>query len=116
VVLCCAGVGWVERLIGPDGPHGSDTFARILAINVVGSFNVLRHAARVMATNEPDNQGLRGVCVLTSSIVAEDGQTGHVAYAASKAAVTGMTLPAARDLGPRGIRVCSIAPDRSRPP
>lgn len=109
-VVCCAGIGWAERMLGKRGLHDLASFARVLDVNLLGSFHVLRQAARVMADNEPGVDGERGVCVLTSSIAAEDGQRGQVAYAASKAGVTGMVLPAARDLASLGIRVCGIAP------
>jgi 3-hydroxyacyl-CoA dehydrogenase / 3-hydroxy-2-methylbutyryl-CoA dehydrogenase len=110
VVVCCAGVGWAERLVGRRGIHETGSFDTVVDVNLRGTFHVLRHAARVLATNEASGSGERGVCVLTSSIAAEDGQAGQVAYAATKAAIAGLTLPAARDLAPLGIRVCTIAP------
>ena len=109
-VVCCAGIGHVERLLGKGGAHDPASFRRVLEVNLLGSFHVLRHAARVISANEPDGLGERGVCVLTASIAAEDGQAGQIAYAASKAGVAGMTLSAARDLSGAGIRVCTIAP------
>jgi NAD(P)-dependent dehydrogenase (short-subunit alcohol dehydrogenase family) len=109
-VVCCAGIGWAERLLGRDGPHDPAAFARVVDVNLRGTFNVLVNGARVMAQNEADEAGERGVCILTSSIAAEDGQEGQIAYAASKAAVAGMALPAARDLASLGVRVCVIAP------
>jgi NAD(P)-dependent dehydrogenase (short-subunit alcohol dehydrogenase family) len=109
-VICCAGVGHAERLLNRSGAHDPASFKRVIDINLVGSFHVLRHAARAMATNEPDEHGQRGVCVLTASIASEDGQVGQLAYAASKAGVAGMTLSAARDLSGVGIRVCTISP------
>jgi NAD(P)-dependent dehydrogenase (short-subunit alcohol dehydrogenase family) len=110
VSVCCAGVGWAERLAGNRGPHGLEAFSRVVAVNLVGTFNVLRLAAAAMLRNEPDPEGERGVCVNTASIAAYDGQIGQVAYAASKGGIAGMTLPAARDIASRGVRVCSIAP------
>jgi 3-hydroxyacyl-CoA dehydrogenase/3-hydroxy-2-methylbutyryl-CoA dehydrogenase len=107
--VCCAGIGWAERVARSRGPHGLDSFERVLAINVIGTFNILRQAAHAMLANEPED-GERGVCINTASIAAFDGQIGQIAYAASKGAIVGMTLPAARDLADRGIRVCTIAP------
>jgi NAD(P)-dependent dehydrogenase (short-subunit alcohol dehydrogenase family) len=107
----CAGVGWAERTIDRNGnPHDLDRFRKIIEINLIGTFNVLRLAAAGMAGNEPDADGERGVIVNTASVAAYDGQIGQIAYASSKAGVVGMTLPAARDLAPAGIRVCTIAP------
>jgi len=110
VVVCSAGIGWAERLAGRRGIHAADSFARVIGVNLTGSFHVLRHAARVLSATEPSDDGQHGVVVLTASIAAEDGQAGQVAYAASKAAVAGMALPAARDLAEHGVRVCAIAP------
>jgi NAD(P)-dependent dehydrogenase (short-subunit alcohol dehydrogenase family) len=110
VLVCSAGLGWAERLLGDRGPHAAGSFERTIAINLTGTFAALRHAAAAMAENPPDADGGRGVCVLTSSVAAEDGQAGQVAYAASKGGVSGMVLPAARDLARHGIRVCAIAP------
>jgi 3-hydroxyacyl-CoA dehydrogenase/3-hydroxy-2-methylbutyryl-CoA dehydrogenase len=107
----CAGIGHAERLARSRGPHGLDSFERVIAINLVGTFNALRFASVAMQANEPaGDDGERGVCVNTASIAAYDGQIGQVAYAASKGAVAAMTLPAARDLAAAGIRVCAIAP------
>jgi NAD(P)-dependent dehydrogenase (short-subunit alcohol dehydrogenase family) len=107
----CAGIGWAERTINrAGGPHSLDTFRTIIEINLIGTFNVLRLAAAAMAKNEPSETGERGVIVNTASVAAFDGQIGQIAYASSKAGVVGMTLPAARDLAPAGIRVCTIAP------
>jgi NAD(P)-dependent dehydrogenase (short-subunit alcohol dehydrogenase family) len=109
--VSCAGVGWVQRTVNKDGaPHDLELFRKVLEINLVGTFNVMRLAAAAMAKNEPQRSGERGVIVNTASIAAFDGQIGQVAYAASKAAVAGMTLPAARDLSKAGIRVLTIAP------
>jgi NAD(P)-dependent dehydrogenase (short-subunit alcohol dehydrogenase family) len=111
VVANCAGVGWGARVVDRHGnPHDYDLFKRVVAINLVGTFNVLRLAAAVMADNEPAETGERGVVVNTASIAGFEGQVGQVAYAASKAGVVGMTLAAARDLASRAIRVVTIAP------
>jgi NAD(P)-dependent dehydrogenase (short-subunit alcohol dehydrogenase family) len=109
--VSCAGVGWVQRTLSKEGvPHDLEVFRKVIQINLVGSFNVMRLAAAVMAKNEPQRHGERGVVINTASIAAFDGQIGQVAYAASKAGVAGMTLPAARDLSKAGIRVLTIAP------
>jgi 3-hydroxyacyl-CoA dehydrogenase/3-hydroxy-2-methylbutyryl-CoA dehydrogenase len=110
VSVCCAGVGWAERVAHKGGPHNLEMFEKVIQINLIGTFNVLRLAAAAMSENEPDEEGERGVCVNTASIAAYDGQIGQIAYSASKGGVVGMTLPAARDLSPRGIRVVTIAP------
>jgi 3-hydroxyacyl-CoA dehydrogenase / 3-hydroxy-2-methylbutyryl-CoA dehydrogenase len=106
----CAGVGWAERTVSKRGPHQLEFFEKVIAINLIGTFNALRLAAAKMAGNEPDEGGERGVCINTASIAAYDGQIGQVAYSASKGGVVGMTLPAARDLSSLGIRVNTIAP------
>ena len=109
--VSCAGVGWVQRTLNKEGvPHDLDLFRKVVEINLIGTFNVMRLAAAAMAKNEPQRHGERGVIVNTASIAAFDGQIGQVAYAASKAAVVGLTLPAARDLSKAGIRVLTIAP------
>ena len=110
VAVACAGIAAVERTVGRDGPHALESFRRVLDVNLVGSFNLLRLAAAAMADNEPDDEGQRGVVVLTASIAAFDGQIGQIAYAASKAGVVGLALPAARDLARLGIRVVALAP------
>ena len=107
----CAGVGWAERTIDRAGaPHQLGTFRKIVEINLIGTFNVLRLAASGMAANEPDDDGQRGVVVNTASVAAFDGQIGQAAYSASKGGVVALTLTAARDLSVAGIRVCTIAP------
>jgi NAD(P)-dependent dehydrogenase (short-subunit alcohol dehydrogenase family) len=106
----CAGIGWAERTVKKDGPAALQPFETVVRVNLIGSFNVLRLAAAAMSDGEPDDEGERGVVVMTSSIAAYDGQIGQTAYAASKGGVVGLTLPAARDLAGRGIRVCTIAP------
>ena len=110
VSVCCAGVAWAERTVGRGGPHSLDAFRKVIDVNLVGTFNVLRHAAAAMAANQPDDGGERGLCVNTASIAAYEGQIGQLAYAASKGGVVAMTLPAARDLASLGVRVCTIAP------
>jgi 3-hydroxyacyl-CoA dehydrogenase / 3-hydroxy-2-methylbutyryl-CoA dehydrogenase len=110
ISVCCAGIGWAQRTTGKQGPHDLEIFGNVVKVNLIGSFNVLRLAATAMSANEPDGGGERGVCVNTASIAAFDGQIGQVAYAASKGGVVGMTLPAARDLAGRGVRVVTIAP------
>jgi 3-hydroxyacyl-CoA dehydrogenase / 3-hydroxy-2-methylbutyryl-CoA dehydrogenase len=110
VSVCCAGIGWAQRTVSKQGPHDLEIFGNVIKVNLIGTFNVLRLAASAMAGNEPDEEGERGVCVNTASIAAFDGQIGQVAYAASKGGIVGLTLPAARDLAGRGIRVMTIAP------
>jgi 3-hydroxyacyl-CoA dehydrogenase / 3-hydroxy-2-methylbutyryl-CoA dehydrogenase len=110
ISVCCAGIGWAQRTTSKQGPHDLEIFSNVVKVNLIGSFNVLRLAATAMSENEPGDDGERGVCVNTASIAAFDGQIGQVAYAASKGGIVGMTLPAARDLAGRGIRVVTIAP------
>jgi NAD(P)-dependent dehydrogenase (short-subunit alcohol dehydrogenase family) len=110
IAVCCAGTGWAQKLAGSKGPHPLLPFETIIAINLIGTFNVLRFAANAMIANEPLLDGERGVCVNTASIAAYDGQVGQIAYAASKGGVVGITLPAARDMAQYGIRVNTIAP------
>jgi NAD(P)-dependent dehydrogenase (short-subunit alcohol dehydrogenase family) len=110
VLVHCAGRGGAVRLVNRDGTPGSlDTYAEVVEINLIGTFNVLRLAAARMAVNEPLG-GDRGVCVLTASVAAFEGQIGQIPYASSKAGIVGMTIVAARDLAGKGIRVCTIAP------
>ena len=106
----CAGVAPSERLVGRNGPHSLESFTRTITVNLIGTFNMMRLAAAAMSSNEPMDDGERGVIVNTSSIAAFEGQIGQVAYAASKAGVAGMTLPVARELARVGIRVVAIAP------
>jgi 3-hydroxyacyl-CoA dehydrogenase / 3-hydroxy-2-methylbutyryl-CoA dehydrogenase len=110
ISVSCAGIGPAEKTAGRKGPHDLALFERVIAINLVGSFNVLRLAAAKMLDNDPDEEGQRGVHINTASIAAFDGQIGQVAYSASKGGIVGLTLPAARDLAQSGIRVCAIAP------
>jgi len=106
----CAGIAPGERVLGKSGPHRLDAFRRVVEINLVGTFNVLRLAAQAMEGNAPDAEGERGVIINTASIAAFDGQVGQAAYSASKAGVAGLTLPAARELARFGIRVMTVAP------
>jgi NAD(P)-dependent dehydrogenase (short-subunit alcohol dehydrogenase family) len=110
ICVNCAGTGFAQKIAGSRGPHALEPFAVIIAINLIGAFNVLRFASNAMLANEPLEDGERGVCVNTASIAAYDGQVGQIAYSASKGGVVGMTLPAARDLAQYGIRVNTIAP------
>ncbi len=111
IAVNCAGTGWVGRVINRDGsPHDLEPFRFIQNLNVIGTFNVMTKAASAMAKVEPHSDGERGVVVNTASVAAFDGQIGQLAYSASKGAIVGMTLPAARDLAVVGIRVLAIAP------
>lgn len=111
IAVCCAGVLHGERVVGRDGPGSLDAFRRVLDINVCGTYNVARCTAAAMMRNTvSDSEPERGVIIMTSSIAAYDGQIGQAAYAASKGAVASMTLPMAREFGPHGIRVVSVAP------
>jgi NAD(P)-dependent dehydrogenase (short-subunit alcohol dehydrogenase family) len=109
-VVNCAGVGIAARTLGKSGPHPLDPFIKVIQVNLIGTFNVIRLAAAAMAENQPDAEGERGEIVNTASVAAFDGQIGQAAYSASKGGVVGMTLPIARDLSNLGIRVCTIAP------
>ncbi|TFW17784.1 SDR family NAD(P)-dependent oxidoreductase [Duganella callida] len=109
-IINCAGVAPAAKTVGKDGPHPLELFQRVVNINLVGSFNMARLAAEAMSKHEPLDTGERGVIINTASVAAFDGQIGQAAYAASKAAVAGMTLPMARDLSRNGIRVMTIAP------
>jgi 3-hydroxyacyl-CoA dehydrogenase / 3-hydroxy-2-methylbutyryl-CoA dehydrogenase len=110
VAVSCAGIGWAERTVGREGPANLQPFETVVRVNLIGTYNVLRLCAAAMASNEPDEDGERGVVVMTASAAAFDGQIGQTAYSASKGGVVGLTLPAARDLSRLGIRVCTIAP------
>lgn len=109
-VVNCAGVAIAEKAVGRDGPHSLESFTRVIGVNLVGTFNVIRLAAAAMVGNEPDGEGGRGVIVNTASVAAFDGQIGQAAYAASKGGVASMTLPLAREFARPGIRVVTIAP------
>jgi NAD(P)-dependent dehydrogenase (short-subunit alcohol dehydrogenase family) len=106
----CAGIGPAERVLGKQGAHRLDTFARCVQINLVGTFNMIRIASVTLAQQEPNAAGERGVIINTASIAAYEGQIGQAAYSASKAGIVGMTLPIARELSRSGIRVVTIAP------
>jgi NAD(P)-dependent dehydrogenase (short-subunit alcohol dehydrogenase family) len=110
VLVNCAGIGRAMRTVTKEGPHSLDLFQKVIAVNLVGTFNAIRLAATAMAKNQPNADGERGVIVNTASVAAFDGQIGQAAYSASKGGVVGMTLPIARDLASLGIRVCTIAP------
>ena len=106
----CAGIAIAERTVKKDGPHALASFSRVIGINLIGTFNMIRLAAVAMAKGQPNAAGERGVIVNTASVAAYDGQIGQAAYSASKGGVVGMTLPIARDLARSGIRVLTIAP------
>ena len=110
VLVNCAGIGVAERTIGKDAPHDLARFTRVITINLIGTFNMIRLGADAMAKAGPNAAGERGVIVNTASVAAFDGQIGQAAYSASKGGVVGMTLPIARDLSRDGIRVVTIAP------
>ena len=109
-VVNAAGVGLARKILGREGPHDLESFWRVLEVNLVGTFNVLRLAAWAMRESPPDGEGQRGVIVNTASVAAYEGQIGQAAYAASKGGVVALTLPAARELAEWGIRVVTIAP------
>ena len=106
----CAGVAPSERVVGRTGPHSLENFTRAVMINLVGTFNMMRLAAEAMMQNAPFDEGERGIIINTASIAAYEGQIGQAAYAASKAGVAGLTLPAAREFAKAGIRVVTVAP------
>lgn len=110
VTVNCAGIAPAATTLGKTGPHPLHTFQQTIDINLVGSFNVARLAAEVMAANDPEDDGARGVIINTASVAAMDGQRGQAAYAASKGGIVGLSLPMARDLARSGIRVMAIAP------
>ncbi len=106
----CAGVGMAAKVLGKHGPHSAEEFARVIQVNVIGTFNLICWVAAALRDTEPSADGERGVIVTTASVAAFEGQIGQAAYAASKGAVVSMTLPVARELAAYGIRVASIAP------
>jgi NAD(P)-dependent dehydrogenase (short-subunit alcohol dehydrogenase family) len=112
VAVSCAGIGWAARTVSRDGtPHDLAAYQKIIAVNLIGTFNLMRIAAAAMAKTEPaDRDGQRGVIINTASIAGIEGQTGQIAYSASKGAIIGMTVPAARDLSVIGVRVNTICP------
>ena len=110
VTINCAGIGVAERVLGKGSPHSLASFSKVIQVNLIGTFNVIRLAAAAMSTNEPTEGGERGVIINTASVAAFDGQIGQAAYSASKGGIVGMTLPIARELARYGIRVMTIAP------
>jgi NAD(P)-dependent dehydrogenase (short-subunit alcohol dehydrogenase family) len=112
VVVSCAGIGWAERTVNRDGsPHSFATFRKVIDINLIGTFNLMRIGAAAVARTEPvDADGQRGVVINTASVAGIEGQTGQLAYSASKGGIIGMTVPAARDLAAIGMRVLTICP------
>ena len=110
VVINCAGIGVAERVVGKNGPASLASFTKVIQVNLIGTFNVIRLAAAAMIENSPNEGGERGVIINTASVAAFDGQIGQAAYSASKGGVVGMTLPIARELARYGIRVMTIAP------
>jgi NAD(P)-dependent dehydrogenase (short-subunit alcohol dehydrogenase family) len=109
-LIQCAGILGAARIAGREGPHDLALFERVIKVNLIGTFNMMRLAAVAMAKNQPNSEGERGIIINTSSIAATDGQIGQAAYAASKGGVASLTLSAARELGAMGIRVVAIAP------
>ncbi|GLY11167.1 3-hydroxyacyl-CoA dehydrogenase [Pseudobacillus badius] len=109
-VINCAGMGMSKRVVGKKGPFPLDIFKKVIDVNLIGSFNVIRLAAEAMSENKTNDEGERGIIINTSSVAAFDGQIGQAAYSASKAGIVGMTLPIARELADFGIRVMTIAP------
>ena len=109
-LINCAGIGPAEKTTGKNGPHKLSTFTKVITVNLIGTFNMIRLTATAMLKNEPNAAGERGVIVNTASVAAYDGQIGQAAYAASKGGIVGMTLPIARDLSRDGVRVVTIAP------
>ena len=111
IAVCCAGIGWAQRTVDRDGsPANLDAYKAVIDINLVGTFDVVRNATSAMSKNAPNEDGERGVVVMTASVAAFDGQIGQVAYSASKGGIVGMTLPLARDLAAIGVRVSTVAP------
>ena len=106
----CAGIAPAEKTVGKNGPHSLELYQKVITVNLVGSFNMIRLAAQAMSLNTPEATGERGVIISTASVAAYDGQIGQAAYAASKGGIVGMTLPIARDLARSGIRNMTIAP------
>ncbi len=110
VLINCAGIGTAEKVLGKTGPASLASFSKVIAVNLIGTYNAIRLAAAAMAENTPTEGGERGVIINTASIAAFDGQVGQAAYSASKGGIVGMTLPIARELARYGIRVMTIAP------
>ena len=117
VVVNCAGIGGAAKTVSRGLPHDPELFERVIGINLIGTFNVATQGAALMVKTDPvDKDGARGVIVNTASVAAFDGQIGQLAYSASKGGIVGMTLPMARDLADKGIRVCTLAPGLFRTP
>ena len=116
VLVNCAGIGTASRIVGRDGPHSLTAFERVIRVNLIGTFNMMRLAAHRMQSLEPLNDGERGVIISTASVAAFEGQIGQAAYAASKGGIVAMTLPAAREFSKIGIRVNTIAPGLFKTP
>ena len=110
ILVSAAGIGVAEKVLGKDGIHDLGRYLRVLQVNLIGTFDMVRHAAELMSKNQPDEDGGRGAIVMTASVAAFDGQIGQTAYSASKGGIVGMTLPLARELAREGIRVVTIAP------
>src|SRR6266702_1494232 len=110
ILINCSGIGLAEKLLGKEGPHSVASFSKVIQVNLIGTFNTIRLAAAAMSTNEPNQEGERGVIINTASVAAFEGKIGQVAYSASKGGIVGMTLPVARELARYGIRVVTIAP------
>ncbi|MEV4254613.1 SDR family oxidoreductase [Spirillospora sp. NPDC049652] len=112
IIVNSAGIGWAERTVNRDGaPHSLESYTKVIQVNLIGTFNLMRIGAAAIAKTEPaDADGLRGVVINTASIAALEGQTGQLAYSASKGGIVGMTLPAARDLAAIGVRVNTVCP------
>jgi NAD(P)-dependent dehydrogenase (short-subunit alcohol dehydrogenase family) len=110
IAVTAAGIGVAEKVLGKEGIHDLGRYLRVIQVNLVGTFDVIRYAAELMARSQPDEDGGRGVIVTTASVAAFDGQIGQVAYSASKGGIVGMTLPLAREFAREGIRVVTIAP------
>ncbi|MCS5694725.1 3-hydroxyacyl-CoA dehydrogenase [Desulfofundulus thermocisternus] len=110
VLVNCAGISMAQKVLGSKGPHSLEDFNKIIQVNLVGTFNVIRLAVEKMAANIPNQDGEKGVIINTASVAAFEGQIGQVAYSASKAGIAGMILPLARELAEHGIRVMGIAP------
>lgn len=111
ILINCAGIATGSRIVGRDGPHSLELYTKVVTVNLIGTFNMTRLFATEASNAEPLNDdGERGAVVMTASVAAYEGQIGQVAYSASKGGVVGMTMPIARDLSSRGVRVCTIAP------
>jgi len=110
ILVNCAGIAIGVKTVGKDGPHPLEQYRKVIEVNLIGTFNMIRLAADAMCRNAPEPTGERGLCINTASVAAYDGQIGQAAYSASKGGVVGMTLPIARDLARNGVRVMTIAP------